>query len=104
MLELAITIVTTTRMPGWYVQVSTESHIHIVAYYIQHMYDTERAPYNCTNGEIRLAGAGASAWRGRVEICINDFFGTVCDDGWDDLDAAVVCRQLGYPLAGMLVS
>ena len=54
----------------------------------------------CEDGEIRLAG-GSIRTQGRVEICLNDEWGTVCDQMWDASDAAVVCRQLGYAFNGM---
>ena len=53
------------------------------------------AAQNCTNGTVHLVD-GPVENAGRVEICINGVWGTVCHNGWDNNDARVVCRQLGY--------
>ena len=49
----------------------------------------------CTEQDVRLID-GIDSTEGRVEICLNNEWGTVCDQMWDDIDAGVVCRQLGF--------
>ena len=33
---------------------------------------------------------------GTVLMCYENVYGRVCNDYWDELEAKVVCRQLGY--------
>ena len=56
---------------------------------------------------MRLIGS-VNMTEGRLEICVNDYWGTVCNDHrisddrpFDRNAAIVVCRQLGFPESGM---
>lgn len=50
---------------------------------------------NSQSLQIRLVG-GSNAKEGRVELFFNNTWGTVCDDQFDDREAKVFCRMLGY--------
>ena len=47
----------------------------------------------CSHGDVRLV-RGYTDYEGRVEVCINGYWGHVCDDGWSTSTALVVCKQL----------
>lgn len=49
----------------------------------------------CDTGSVRLVGGDDNA-EGRVELCLGAEWGTVANNTWDESDADVVCRQLGY--------
>ena len=68
--------------------------------YYGHSYEPfTAANFSCEDGEVHLVG-GDTPNEGRVEVCFNNQFGTICDDGWDGNDAKVICGQLGFSRDG----
>ena len=61
----------------------------------------DNQPLACsTQNALRLQD-GANNRTGRVEICNNNIWGTVCDHSWGTPNAQVVCRQLGFSPLGL---
>ena len=51
---------------------------------------------DCVEGEVRLIN-GEDESEGRIELCINHAWGTICGSHhWATTDSNVVCKQLGH--------
>ena len=71
----------------------------IIRLFLTHSLAIGTLPNNCSTGDVHLMD-GNNSNEGRVEICINNLWYTVCYRGWDIADANVVCRQAGIDAEG----
>ena len=61
-------------------------------------------PAECSTGAVRLVD-DSSVDSGRLEICLNNAWGTVCSDDFDTSDASVACGTLeGFTGSGKQVT
>ena len=64
------------------------------------------AQQQCSDGGIRMTNGRVTMERdtfymaGGLQICVSHRWATVCQRGWQDVDATVACRQLGLDYAG----
>ena len=60
----------------------------------------------CVDGQVLLYNGSylsPNLTEGTVLVCYNNTYGAVCDDFWDELEARIICRQLGYGENGTLL-
>ena len=56
-------------------------------------------PGSCEEGAVQLVD-GIIDREGRVEMCHDGVWGSICDERWDKTDAYIICQQLGYGETG----
>ena len=68
--------------------------IHILACYVCHSHAVP-----CADRDVRLVEGNVGS--GRIEVCYNNSWGTICSNSWDNVDASVACKQSGYSPYGI---
>ena len=95
------------RCEGMYICKFYSSHVYL--------YECNIISATCQHGTVRLSLAGDiqdsvylnddleeyyftndELARGRVEVCVEGTYTTVCDDSWTYDEVSVVCKQLGF--------
>ena len=52
----------------------------------------------CATGDVRVVGSG----EGRLEVCVNSAWGTVCNNDFDENDVSVACGAIeGFNRTGI---
>ena len=70
-------------------------------FFIFHFIELSTIVGNCSDGEVRLEGGNNSSL-GRVEVCVNNVWGSVCNSRFGRSEAIVICRQLGFNDTGKI--
>ena len=86
-------------MPHYHVKVMN-TVIIITIIYCAIKIDKQTNGTDCKDGDIRLVG-GSTKYEGRVEVCINRVWGTICGTYWSTRDSNIVCKQLGHMELGI---
>ena len=81
-----------------YLHLKCQGIIIIIKVYKSKFFTLER----CKNEDIRLQGAIGQDTAGRVEVCVDREWRSICQDNFGYNDASVVCRQLGFSPYGKL--
>ena len=83
MLDLLLEIIVKSHLPKSSKGEDSSFNIRMVIY------------TGCEHTTVQLMG-GQNKFESRVEVCQNGQWKTVCNSDWDDKEAQVVYRQLGF--------
>ena len=70
--------------------------------FLSHSLDKRTEVGDCSDGELRRQN-GSSVREGRVEICVNRAWGTICNHNYGITDAQTICSQLTFAREGQTI-